>query len=270
MARHDRLRWNKRYGAETYDFTPNRWLKTIATRIGPSRSHARALDLVSGGGRNALFLAEVGYAVDAWDVSDAGLAILRAELKRRHAEGSPLKVYPRRVDLESASMPIERYDLVLNTFFLLRSRLADIAQAVRPGGLLLFETFVDWGEGRHPHVTPEHTLRRGELLETYACLEILEYGEDVDTGTARLLARRPEQSGGDDGRRGPTTDGRGATDDGRAKSHCAPADRAAPRPLGSGYDPMQRPYQMHCPAIPTLSSDLHVRRRAAGSRSTGT
>ena len=191
MARVDRERWNERYRAASYDFTPSRWLSSIADRLRPTRRRARALDVACGGGRNTLLLATLGYAVDAWDISDVGLGILGAELERRAALGTPLAVRPRRVDLDRATLPVGRYDLILNMFFLVRPLLARVPPALRPGGLVVVETMVELNDGRQSHVRPEFKLRPGELVETFGGLEILETAEDPESGTARLLARRP-------------------------------------------------------------------------------
>ena len=191
MADDDRRRWDERYRAADYDFTPHRTLVDLAERLRPRRVGARALDVACGGGRNAIFLAELGYAVDAWDVSDVGLAILRRELDRRAAAGTRLAVRPRRVDLDVATIPPERYELVLVLFFLDRALFPRLARALKPGGLLLYETFVDLGDGARPHVRPEYKLRPGELAAALAALDVHEYVEDAEAGTARLLARRP-------------------------------------------------------------------------------
>ena len=66
---------------------------------------ARALDLACGGGRNTLYLAELRYAVDAWDISDVGLDLLRSELACRAAAGKALAVSPFRVDFEEVPLP---------------------------------------------------------------------------------------------------------------------------------------------------------------------
>jgi tellurite methyltransferase len=190
MAEADRQRWNERYRAREYDFTPNRWLVSLADRIRSPREGALALDVACGGGRNALFLAELGYVVDAWDVSDEGLTILTTELARRAAGRQP-HVKPARIDLEAAAVPTSRYDLVVDLFYLERPLLPGLAAALRPGGLLAFETFVDLGDGRHPEIRPAFKLRPGELPAVYADLDLLEYTEDEQSGTARLLARRP-------------------------------------------------------------------------------
>src|SRR5438128_6254671 len=83
----DRQRWNQRYQQEHYDFTPAVWLTSLEASIRPRRPGSRALDLASGGGRHALYLAGLGFTVDAWDISDVGLEYLRAALVRRAVNG---------------------------------------------------------------------------------------------------------------------------------------------------------------------------------------
>lgn len=196
MARADRERWNRRYAdrfaRQAYEWTPTRWLAELGARLDPPRPGARALDLACGYGRNALWLAERGWQVDAWDLSDVGLNRLRAELAARAQAGRPLAVAPRQVDLDEATLPAEMYDLVLNVLFLDRRLFRDMAAALRPGGLLVFETFVDLPGGRQSEVSPAHLLQPGELRQAFEALglAIAEYDEDRVRGTARLLARR--------------------------------------------------------------------------------
>jgi tellurite methyltransferase len=83
---------------------------------------------------------------------------------------------------------------VLNMLFLDRRLWPDMAAALRPGGLLAFETFVDLPGGRRSEVSPEHLIQPGELRAVFEALglETLLYDEDGVRGTARLLARRPD------------------------------------------------------------------------------
>ncbi len=190
MAEQDRARWNERYAGQVYDFTPAASLVALGPRLRPGRPDARALDLACGGGRNALYLATLGYRVDAWDISDMALDLLRAELDRRAAAGESLAVRPREVDLNTADLPPAAYDLVLDYYFLDRSLFPALAAAPRPGGLVLIETFLESGRGREHVANPAHRLAPGELARAFAGLETLEYVEDADEGVVRLLARR--------------------------------------------------------------------------------
>jgi SAM-dependent methyltransferase len=193
----DRDRWNRRYrerhAERAYDFRPTRWLPEIEERLVPPFAGARALDLACGPGRNAVWLATGGWTVDAWDISDAALAILVNEREMRASHGHALPIAVREIDLDTAEIPPETYDLILNMLFLDRRLWPGIAAALRPGGLLAFETFVNLPGGRTSEVSPDHLLQPGELRAAFERLglETLLYAEGGPRGTARLLARRP-------------------------------------------------------------------------------
>lgn len=197
MAATDRERWNRRYSERyaerTYDFSPSRWLAEIEHRLAATRADARALDLACGPGRNAVWLAERGWTVDAWDLSDVALSILVYEREERAARGFSLPIDVREIDLDIAEIPATTYDLILNILFLDRRLWPGMAAALRPGGLLAFETFVNLPGGRTSEVSPEHLLRPGELRAAFEALglQTIVYDEDGPRGTARLLARRP-------------------------------------------------------------------------------
>jgi tellurite methyltransferase len=202
VAEADRKRWNRRYSERLaqrdYTFEPSRWLVEIADQLRPPHRDARALDIACGGGRNAIWLAERTWAVDAWDLSDVGLAILSRELDARAARGAPLEVYPQQLDLDEAAIPQGVYDLVLNIMFLDRRLWPPLVAALRPGGLLVFQTFVDAPGGRTSEVSPEHLLQPGELRTAFEALglETVTYDEAGERATARLLARKPEHADG--------------------------------------------------------------------------
>ena len=188
MSREDRERWNRCYSDRTIDWDPNSWLLAVTDEIRAERPGALALDVACGNGRNAIQLARLGYAVDAWDVSDVGLSLLREHLAELTAADERLDVHPLQVDLDAATIPPDRYDLIVNVFFLDRRLFPAYVSALRPGGRLVFETFANYGDGRRAHVRPEHMLRLDELREAFADLEMIRYEEEAERGTARLLA----------------------------------------------------------------------------------
>ena len=196
MTDRDRERWNRRYveryAERPYDFSPTRWLPEIADRLQPPHPAARALDLACGPGRNAVWLAERGWRVDAWDISDRALAILVYEREERASRGFPLEIDVREIDLDTAAIPPDTYDLVLNLLFLDRQLWSQLAAALRPGGLLLFETFVNLPAGKRSEVNPAHLLQPGELRSAFEGLGLrtVSYDEDGERGTARLIAQR--------------------------------------------------------------------------------
>src|SRR5688500_14770173 len=191
MSDADRIRWNTKHQERPYDFTPADWLTALEPRIRPQRPAARALDLACGRGRNSLYLARLGYSVDAWDVSDTAIATLEAEALRLRNNGERLDIAPKRVDLDSAVLPTCQYDLVLDAYFLDRSLFPAIEEALRPGGLLVFQTFVRGAATTSQHAPKDsaYVLQPGELLTAFPGLKTLEYTEDAERGEARLMAR---------------------------------------------------------------------------------
>jgi tellurite methyltransferase len=158
----------------------------------PRRPRARALDLACGAGRNALYLAGLAYSVDAWDISDVALRLLRAELELRHASGHTLAVAPLRVDLQTVSLPVATYDLVLDAHFLDRSLFPSMSAAIRSGGLLVVLTLMRRADADDRN--PAYLLEPGELRTAFRSLEVLEYEEDPAAGWAGLVACQPTDS----------------------------------------------------------------------------
>jgi len=190
MAFDDRERWEARYGRDTFEpeRTPSEFLVAHAHLL-----HGRVLDVAAGSGRNALFLARCGLSVDAIDIAFAGLQRLR-----RTARAEGLSVRAVQADLDALPLPLERFDAIVNIRYLQRSLFGPMQRAVKPGGLIVFETFlIDQQTIGHPQ-HPEFLLQRGELRSAFRAFDLLEYEEGLFTSTgtraflARMLARRPD------------------------------------------------------------------------------
>lgn len=182
MSEADKERWNERYAAGEYDLTPNPRLVALLTgRILPGIT---ALDLACGAGRNALWLAGQGATVEGWDISDRALAVLEAEAAARG-----LPVQTRLVDLDEEPLPEGRFDLVVGAHFLHRPLLLPMLRALKPGGLLFLDIFLD--SPKRAAVKPAYRLDPGELARVYGgTAEILHLYEDVPDGRVTMLALR--------------------------------------------------------------------------------
>jgi tellurite methyltransferase len=183
-------RWNERWQEKADDsFDPDPWLlKTF-----PLLPGGRALDLASGRGRHALFLAEQGLSVTAVDISEEALKQLNLEAARRR-----LVVDTRQIDLESTPrLPKETFDLVLAFFYLHRPLLPQLRRAVKPGGVAVLRTFSSAGSFPGGTGNPAFVLRPGELLDIFAGWEILLHEEGLEPSRkggslAGIVARRPQ------------------------------------------------------------------------------
>lgn len=164
---------------------PSAWLVTYADRL-PT---GRALDVATGEGRNALFLARRGFEVTGVDRSPTALRTARA---RAREEGLELELHL--ADLEACKLPAGPFDVVVVMRYLQRSLFEPLGRALAPGGVLLYESFTRDYLKYGPR-NPEHLLRPGELREAFRDLEILAFRETEDPerreARASLLARRP-------------------------------------------------------------------------------
>ncbi|MGH2839431.1 MAG: class I SAM-dependent methyltransferase [Solirubrobacteraceae bacterium] len=191
-----REKWNKRFaaGAAPAQDMPSEWLvehePLLRAVAGPGR---RALDVAAGSGRNALYLAGLGFEVDAIDISDVAIERLRAAARERG-----LPVNARVVDLEDDGLPAGAYDVVVNMNYLQRDLFGALERAVAPAGLLVFETFgPDHLEALGAGVNPDFVLAPNELLRAFADLRVRRYLEGVversgrRKGVESLVAQRP-------------------------------------------------------------------------------
>ena len=172
MAADERERWDSKHTAEHEPGEPAAFLRQIF-QPGPWEIQpGRALDIATGKGRNALFLAEQGFTVDAIDISEVGL-----QQAQRHAEKQGLTLNLVQADLASFEFPDSAYDLILNINFLLRSLVPKIKNALRPGGYIIFDTYlIDQQDLGHPR-NPAYLLNHNELLDLFRGFRILCYQE---------------------------------------------------------------------------------------------
>jgi SAM-dependent methyltransferase len=167
-----RERWNEKYdGAELlWSEGPNRFLVAEAAALPPGR----ALDLACGEGRNAIWLAELGWAVTGVDFADVALAKAKT---RAAARG--VRVDLVHADLVDWAPPAGAFDLVLVLYLQLpagelRSVLGGAAAAVAPGGtfLLVGHDLLNLTEGHGGPSEPGVLYTAADVVAGLAGLEI--------------------------------------------------------------------------------------------------
>ncbi|MFF0126209.1 class I SAM-dependent methyltransferase [Streptomyces mirabilis] len=132
----DAAAWDERYrGAElVWAAEPNRFVEQELIGLEPT---GRALDLAAGEGRNAVWLAELGWEVDAVDFSAVAL-----EKAGRLAAQRGARLHTVCADLTAWCPAEATYDLALIAYLHLPWQqmehvLRQAARAVRPAGTLL-------------------------------------------------------------------------------------------------------------------------------------
>ena len=141
--------WDSRYRAgELGPSEPHRLVIEAAALLPPGR----ALDLACGAGRNAHYLARLGWKVTAVDASAVALQFIRG---------------PHRVlaDLERDPLPFrnELFDMIIIINFLHRPLFAEALRVVRRGGLVAAAI----------RTTGNYSLQPGELRGYFADCKIL-------------------------------------------------------------------------------------------------
>jgi SAM-dependent methyltransferase len=130
------------------------WVCRFAHLIAPG---GEVLDLACGQGRHARYLAGLGYRVEAVDRDRAALATL-ADIAGITARCSDLEGTP-------WPYPAGRFDGIVVTNYLHRPLAPALVQALRPGGIFIYETFSAGNEKYGRPSNPEFLLRPGELLQ---------------------------------------------------------------------------------------------------------
>ncbi len=176
MSHADRLKWDERYRAGSYAARPHP-TQLLADRLA-ELPRGRALDIACGAGRNALFLAEAGYEVDAVDVSPIGL-----ERGARSAAEHGLAINWIEADLETTPaatvLADSDYDLIVMVRYVNMPLIAAIAERLRDGACLVCEQHLKTSRDVVGPKNPAYRLAPNELLAAAGNLRVLFYREGI-------------------------------------------------------------------------------------------
>lgn len=181
--------WDARYRAASELRPPSQLLDRWISGLAPGR----ALDLACGTGRNALLLARHGWRVLGVDISPQALRIAQHEARRQ-----ALTLDLAAVDLQSWPLPRSGFDLVCVFRFLDRALCPGIAAALRPGGVLIYETFTV-AQRSYPNGPRDDAflLQPGELPALFPTLhrlhsvEIVRQEDRHPRALAEFVGRKP-------------------------------------------------------------------------------
>ncbi len=183
----DRAAWDKTYNRKDYVFgkEPSLFLVKHVDKLpkGP------ALDIASGEGRHAVYLAKKGFQVEAVDISSVGL-----RKAQKLAAENGVKIKTVNADLNKYKIQPNTYKVILNFYYLQRSLFPQIIAGLKKGGVLVFETNT-MEHLKNPagkDFEKEYLLEAGELKKAFAELEIIYYSETNDgkNAIASLIARK--------------------------------------------------------------------------------
>jgi tellurite methyltransferase len=135
----------------------------------------RVLDVAMGSGRNALYLAKLGFEVEGVDISaeavDNAVAFAGQNNIDLNAEVRDLE--------KNYRIEKGRYDIIICFNYLQRSLMPQIKEGLRTGGMVVYETYlIDQPRFGKPR-NPDYLLKHNELLDIFRGFRCLRYREGI-------------------------------------------------------------------------------------------
>ena len=183
-------KWDKKFAAATEPGRPATMLQQNHHLLPITGD---ALDIACGLGSSTLFLAEHGLNTTAWDSSAVALKKVQDFASQRG-----LLITVEQVDLETSLSVNKQYDVITVCHYLYRPLCPFIFDSLKPGGLLLYQTFTQYKSTDEGPTNPAFLLAKNELLELFSPLSPVSYREERDCGdteqglrnVAYLVARK--------------------------------------------------------------------------------
>ena len=172
--------WNRFYLDDKSNFSrePNAFL----VRVVQGRAPGAALDYAMGEGRNAIYLARLGWSVSGFDPADAAVA-----LAQKRAKKLGLTLNTSAVRDSEYEFGKERFDLILFSWSMPLVPVEKVVDSLKPGGIVVMECAT-------------HFVGRNGMLKMFDGLKIVRYeivrakadfDNRMETDVLRLIALKP-------------------------------------------------------------------------------
>ena len=189
MSTEDRNKWNLRYAEDSYRKTNP---VTLLSDWLPKIPVGNALDVACGAGRNAIYLAEAGFQVDAIDISHEGL-----QQTAQKAAARGLAVTCIEHDLDESYAFATHYDLIVVLWYVNLKLIKQLCDCLAPGGFLICEEHLRSEQETIGPGNPDFRVAPGALRDAVATLDLLFYEESIEAipeggqvASARVVARK--------------------------------------------------------------------------------
>jgi len=175
-------KWNEIYAAEHQTDSE---LETKAANVLQDYAYllpssGLALDLACGLASNAMFLAQCGLNTHAWDISTIAIERVQARCQRKN-----IFITTEVRDVEQHPPVLNSFDVICVSYYLERALTQDIITALRPKGLLFYQTFTNEKVSDVGPSNPQYRLQQNELLALFSSLHVLAYKEHGTVGDVK-------------------------------------------------------------------------------------
>ncbi|MEH6456915.1 MAG: class I SAM-dependent methyltransferase [Cocleimonas sp.] len=178
-------KWDSAYQGADFSDAPISSLLKDNVYLLPQLSGPKgmALDLACGRAGNAQFLAKNKFSVDAIDISSVLIQGLE-----KYVVSQNLDINCQIRDIENDGLSDKKYDVIVVSYFLNRDLFPQIVNALKPNGLLYYQTWSKLQIDRKGPRNPEFRLDKGELLHLCEGLQIIYFRENgVEGNTSQGL-----------------------------------------------------------------------------------
>jgi len=135
----------------------------------------RVLDVAMGSGRNAVYLAKLGFEVEGVDISAEAIDNALTFARRNNIDlNAKVRDLERNYRIEKGA-----YDIIICFNYLQRSLMPQIKEGLRSGGMVVYETYlIDQPQFGKPK-NPDYLLKHNELLDIFRGFRCLRYREGI-------------------------------------------------------------------------------------------
>jgi len=185
-------KWDAIYQkAEEGEYSAVRVLQENRHLLPPS---GRALELACGMAANAAFLAQHGLTTTAWDISEVVIDRLKISSAMK---GLDMTFEAR--DIVQQPPEAASFDVIVVSYFLDRSLIPHIKRALKPSGLIFYQTFTQTYVNEGGPRSRDFRLADNELLQLFDDYQVLAYREEGCVGDtqqgyrneALIVAQKP-------------------------------------------------------------------------------
>jgi tellurite methyltransferase len=164
----DRLKWNERYLTKTDNNHPDIFLQKNLVRL----NKPRLLDIAGGNGRNAVFLAGLGFDVTIVDISDVGFQKISNNAKYIDFE---IKMILLDLDNPDILVKEDKYNtIVCINFRPFTSLLLLIPQLLNQDGIFIWSSFNEL-QAEATGFPIEKALKSNEFTDFFSELKLVDY-----------------------------------------------------------------------------------------------